>query len=165
LVSLMTVIAFTLPGVLVLVPLMLCRSRNQGAGAMAGTSMLGLVLAPVSAAAMSAGNQLRLVLLDQAPPGLPIITMVGDALTLLVALLPAAWLVLALRGLFARRARSGVRRRARVGMALGLGVVTAMSTATLTPTAALGATIGAATSTGVCPAGRRHARTTCSPST
>ena len=153
LVSVLTVIAFTLPGVLVVVPLMLRGSRSRGAAVNRWTPMVGLVVAPVTAAAMSAGNQLRLALLDQAPSGLPIITMVGDALSLLVVLLPAAWLVLGLRRLFARRSRSGVRRRARVGLALGLGVATAMSTATLTPTAALGATVGAATSTGVCPAG------------
>ena len=148
----LTVIAFTLPGVLVVVPLMLRGSRSRGTGTTGWIPMLGLVVAPVTAAAISAGNQLRLVLLEKSPSGLPIITMVGDALSLLVVLLPAAWVLLGLRRLFAGRSRSGVRRRARVGLALGLGVATAMSTATLTPMAALGATGAAVTSTGVCPA-------------
>ena len=74
-------------------------------------------------------------------------------MSLLVVLLPSAWLVLDLRGLLARQPRSGVRTRARVGLAAGLEFAVALTTATLRPTAALGATLSAASSTGVCPAG------------
>ena len=135
------VVGFTLPGVLVVVPLTLRALRRERAGVAGSTTMAAMVCAPVAAAAMSAGNQVRLVLFDQAPPGLPIITMVGDGLSLLVVLLPVAWLVLSLRVLPSRlrRCPGRVRSRARAGLALGLGIATAMSMTALVPSAALGA--------------------------
>ena len=137
--SVVTNVGFTLPAVLVVVPVTLRALRRDRADVARSTTMAGLVCAPVAAAAMSAGNQLRLVLFDQAPPGLPIITMVGDALSLMVVLLPVAWLVLALRNLRSRQLRSRVRGRARMGLALGLGITTAMSMTALVPSAAVGA--------------------------
>jgi hypothetical protein len=137
--SVVSVAGFTLPAVLVAVPVTLGALRRDRTEIARSTSMAGLLCAPVAAAAMSAGNQLRLVLFDQAPPGLPIITMVGDALSLLVVLLPVAWLLLALRHLTSRQVRARARGRARVGLALGLGIATAMSTGALMPTTAAGA--------------------------
>uniref|UniRef100_UPI0039830BBB multicopper oxidase domain-containing protein n=1 Tax=Lapillicoccus sp. TaxID=1909287 RepID=UPI0039830BBB len=142
--SLVAIIGFTLPAVLFAVPLTLALLRRDRVDATLSTPTGGLVCAPVAAATMSAGNQLRLVLFDQAPPGLPIVTMVGDALSLLVVLLPVAWLLLALRHPRPLRRRNGgralvrARARARAGLALVLAIVTAMSTAALTPPAAVG---------------------------
>ena len=150
-------VGFTLPAVLVAVPLTL-RALRQTTQRRRSTLITALVCAPVAAAAMSAGNQLRLVLLDQAPTGLPIITMVGDALTLLVVLLPVAWLLLALRVPPSRQRRSRVRSRDRVGLALGLGVATALSTAAMTPAVALvaaGSTSPTTTCLGSVPRPRR----------
>ncbi len=136
-----TVTGFTLPAVLVVVPVTLTALRRHRADVARSTTMAGLVCAPVAATAMSAGNQLRLVLFDQAPAGLPLYTMVGDALSLLVVLLPVGWVVLAMRRLWSQRLRSSdrIRARARAGLALGLGLVTALSTSALMPTTAVGA--------------------------
>jgi len=143
-----TVTGFTLPAVLVAVPVILGALRRDRDDIARSSAMAGLACAPVAAAAMSAGNQLRLVLFHQTPPGLPIITMVGDTLTLLVVLLPVSWLVLGLRHLRTRQLRPSAlaHRRARTGLALGLGIATAISTAALIPTTAVGAPSATASS-------------------
>ncbi|HEY8620736.1 MAG TPA: fibronectin type III domain-containing protein, partial [Dermatophilaceae bacterium] len=142
-------VAFTLPAVLVVIPLTLRAARRNHARSARFSAQTALVCAPFAAAVISAGNQLRLTLYGQVPPGLPIITMVGDTLSLLVVLVPLAGLLLALRALPSLPA-APARSRIRVGLALGVGIATAMSTATLTPAVALGAVVEA---NGVCPAG------------
>jgi manganese oxidase len=147
--TVMTTLGFTIQGVLIAVPLTLRAARGGQPTVARMTPMVGLVCALVAAAVMSAGNQLRLVLFGQLPPGLPVMNIVGDALTLLVVLVPVACLALALRKVQLRRKqsallqtgqlRSPARARTRTGLALGLGVVTAMSTVALVPPAAVGA--------------------------
>jgi FtsP/CotA-like multicopper oxidase with cupredoxin domain len=142
--STITMMGFTLPAILAVVPLSLHALRRGEGEASHSMFMAGLVCAPVAAAAMSAGNQLRLVLFDQAPPGLPIITMVGDSLSLLVVLLPVAVLALGLRHVLGRRRlqprhlRISPGARVRVALVMGLGIATAMSTSALAPSPALG---------------------------
>jgi manganese oxidase len=137
--SALTIAVFALPPVLVAVPVTLNALRRDHSDVARSSALAGLVCAPLAAAAMSAGNQLRLGLFGQAPPGLPVLTMVGDALSLLVILLPVAWLALALRRLPSRRRLSHTRSRARAGLAMGLGIAVAMSTAAFMPTTAAGA--------------------------
>jgi hypothetical protein len=140
LVSTVTVAGFTLPAVLVAVHLTLGSLRRAGVDVARSSATAGLACAPVAAVAISAGNQLRVVLFGQTPPGPPIITMLGDALSLLVVLVPVAWLVLALRNLRTRQLRSArARGRARAGLALAMSLVIAMSTAALMPAHATGA--------------------------
>ena len=145
--AVVTITGFTLPAVLVVFPLTLRVLRQNHPTIAASSTIAALLCAPVAAAAMSAGNQLRLVLFDQAP-GLPIIIMVGDTLTLLVVLLPVAWLSLTIRHLPSAELTARIRARARIGLVLGLGIATAMSTAVLTPTTALGATSASASCLG-----------------
>ena len=141
-----TVTGFTLPAALVVVPVTLRALRHDHADVARSTTMSGLICAPVAATAMSAGNQLRLVLFNQAPAGLPLYTMMADALSLLVVLLPVGWVMVAMRHLWSQRKRSSDRTRARTGLALGLGLVTVMSTSALMPTTAVGAPSAATSS-------------------
>jgi len=148
--GLLTMIGFTLPAVLFAVPVTLIALRRDPATVRLSPSMTALVCAPVAAAAISSGNQLHLVLFDRAPlagGGLPVITLTGDALSLLAALLPMAVVALVVRDRHrlrqVRGRHTGVRisgsRRARGGLALAVGIATAMSTASLVPSAAVGA--------------------------
>ena len=153
--TLLGVASFTLPAVVLVVPATLWALRRGWAVGAMGASrvvMAGVVCAPVAAVSMSAGNQLSLVLSDRLPPGLPIISMVGDSLTLLVVLLPVAWLVLGLRYLHSRLA-TGTGHRGRAALALGLGIATAMSTAALAPSTAMGVSTAATAAGSVCPTG------------
>lgn len=133
-----TIANCTLPAVLVVVPVTLMAGRRARTALSPRTALQDLLCAPVAATAMSAGNQLRLVLLDQAPPGLPVVTMVRDLLSLLLVLLPLAWFVLPLRHA-SPRLPSLTTTRARVGVALGLALAAAMSATALAPFAAVAA--------------------------
>ena len=148
---LVNITAYTLPVVLVVLPLTLMALRRAGADLALPTLMAGFVCAPVVAAVMSVTNQLRLVLSDQPPPGLPITTALGDALSLLVVLLPVACFVLPGRRPQSRQARVRTRTRPRTGVVLRLGIVTVMGAAALAPTTAI--TSASATTAGCLDAG------------
>ncbi|XAS67571.1 multicopper oxidase domain-containing protein [Micrococcaceae bacterium Sec5.7] len=152
------VTAFSLPLVLFAVPLTLRALRHAEtpfSTSAFSTIAGGLLCAPVAAGAMSAGNQLRLVLFDQEPPGLPVATMVGDALSLLVVLLPVSGLAVAARHLLDSRQprpRAGISSSARTALAMGLALTTGLGTTFLTaiPAAAV-ASAHVTAATGVCP--------------
>ena len=110
--SVLTVLAFSVQGVLIAVPLILRALRSHRADGWREPFLAGFVCAPVAAAVISAGNQSRLYLFDLAPAGLPIITMAGDVLALLAVLLPVAFLSLGLVQLRSRHLRSRGRERA-----------------------------------------------------
>ena len=117
--SVLTVLAFSVQGVLIAVPLILRALRSHRADGWREPFLASFVCAPVAAAVISAGNQSRLYLFDLAPAGLhlapaglPINTMAGDALALLVVLLPVAFLSLGLVQLRSRHFRSRGREHA-----------------------------------------------------
>ena len=119
-----TVLAFTLPLVLALVPVVLATapgSRWSGTAAVRSLSAASIALA--------VGNQLRLVVLEEPRTGLPAVVLAGDALAVLVVLVPVVMVLFALARLSAPR----VRARVRAGMAVAIGSVTVLGVVALAP--------------------------------
>ena len=121
---------FALPLVLLVVPVTLMVLRRRGTP----VALAGVLCAPVAAVAISAANQLRLTILDQAPAGLLLVNLVGDLLSLLVVVLPVGLLALVLPG----RAPGRLRARGRTSMILGVGLATTLVSATVAPSLAAG---------------------------
>ena len=114
-----TVLAFTLPPVLAILPVTAAALRGRSGSA----ALLQSALA--AAAALAVGNQLRLVSLDDAGTGLPVLDLLGDAVTVL----PVVVAVLVLGRAWGRM-RSGAspvqRLRAVAGAVIASAVALAM---------------------------------------
>src|SRR3954464_8325377 len=114
-----TVLAFTLPPVLAILPVTAAALRGRSGSA----ALLQSALA--AAAALAVGNQLRLVSLDGAGTGLPVLDLLGDAVTVL----PVVVAVLVLGRAWGRM-RSGAspvqRLRAVAGAVIASAVALAM---------------------------------------
>ena len=134
----LTINVFALPLAVVAVPVTLWLGRSKDSPAV----MVALACAPVAAASIAVGEQLHGALANRPTTGLPVFNLVDDFLTLLVVVLPATFVVLAVRGAHGRPPRPTSRR---VAVVLAAALATVVGTS-LVPTAAVGAPSPTATS-------------------
>ncbi|WP_083707148.1 multicopper oxidase domain-containing protein [Intrasporangium flavum] len=99
-----TVLAFTVPPVLAILPVTSASLRGRVGEP---SAVLRCVIAV--AVALAVGNQLRLVVLDDAPGGLPVLRLFGDAAVVLVVIVPGVVLMRMMQRAPLRPA--GIRRR------------------------------------------------------
>jgi len=124
----LAIAAFALPEVLLAVPVVLIAARRRNGPGPMPDWVSAIVAAPIAAAALAGGHQLRGVVLGQSSATLPVAALVGDVLTALVVILPAAFAVLTLQRLRVRDLRGGLRS----AMITGLGLATVTSTVLVT---------------------------------
>ncbi len=130
-----TVVAFTVPLVLVVHPV-LAASLRRGMGESAVLARCILAVA----ASVAVGNQLRLVAMDEPRGGLPVIGLFGDATTVLIVIVPVVVVALSIRSLAGirrhrRLARSHRRARGARLVAVGSGVIGVVAVLSLAPVA------------------------------
>ncbi|KRF47734.1 hypothetical protein ASH01_21250 [Terrabacter sp. Soil811] len=130
-----TVVAFTVPLVLVVHPV-LAASLRRG---LRESAVLARCILAV-AASVAVGNQLRLVALDEPRGGLPVIGLFGDATTVLIVVVPVVVVASSLRSLAGTRRHGGLSRSHRRAhgarlLAVVTGVIGVVAVLALAPVA------------------------------
>ena len=130
-----TVVAFTVPLVLVVHPV-LAASLRRG---LRESAVLARCILAV-AASVAVGNQLRLVAMDEPRDGLPVIGLFGDATTVLIVVVPVVVVASSLRSLAGTRRHRGLSRSHRRAhgarlLAVGTGVIGVVAVLALAPVA------------------------------
>ncbi|WP_458538723.1 multicopper oxidase domain-containing protein [Oryzihumus sp.] len=129
----LAIAATSAPAVLLAVPVALAATRcHRRTSTLPGPTTV-VVATTVAAAAIAAGNQVRGLVGGWAPGQLPVAALVGDAMSLLVILLPAGVAVVCL----GRRGRHERRSRSRYAMLMAVGLASALTGTTLAPSVAL----------------------------
>jgi manganese oxidase len=126
------VAALALPGCLLAVSAVLFALRRAEPSRRPPLALASVMCAPVAAIAVSLGNQLQAAVHGQWPTAATVLAPVGDALSLLVVLLPLSFLGVAVL----RRRTSRLSRRARASLAVAVSLVTMLSTSSYGPMAA-----------------------------